>query len=133
MLNIVGIRFKRAGKVYYFDADDIELEAGDYAVVKTSRGTELGTVVFTPGNAPADETEETLSPVLRKAEPEDIEQAKILNIKISLNYFLKQYGKQKRPKRICGRIININRNRPRRYFKTRLRPDRCVASQASLK
>jgi len=81
MLNIVGIRFKRAGKVYYFDADDIELEAGDYAVVKTSRGTELGTVVFTPGSTPADETEETLSPVLRKAEPEDIEQAKILNIK----------------------------------------------------
>ena len=81
MANIAGIRFKRAGKVYYFDADEIELEAGDYAVVKTSRGTELGTVVIAPGQVLKNETEEALSPVLRKAEPEDIEQSKILQEK----------------------------------------------------
>ena len=81
MANITGIRFKRAGKVYYFDANDIELEVGDYAVVKTSRGTELGNVVIAPGQVLSNEVEGNLSPVLRKAEPEDIEQVKILDAK----------------------------------------------------
>jgi cell fate regulator YaaT (PSP1 superfamily) len=78
MANVVGIRFKRAGKVYYFDADDIELEVDDYAVVKTSRGLELGHVVIAPGQVLASEIEETLSPVVRKAEPEDIQQSEEL-------------------------------------------------------
>ena len=42
MANIAGIRFKKAGKIYYFDAGDIALESGDCVVVKTTRGTELG-------------------------------------------------------------------------------------------
>jgi len=81
MANITGIRFKRAGKVYYFDAGEIELQAGDYAVVKTSRGTELGHVVIAPGQVVASETEETLSPVIRKAEPEDIAKEEELEAK----------------------------------------------------
>jgi cell fate regulator YaaT (PSP1 superfamily) len=72
MANIAGIRFKRAGKVYYFDAKDIELSAGDFAVVKTSRGMELGHVVIAPGQITASDAEESLSPVIRKATPEDI-------------------------------------------------------------
>lgn len=81
MADIVGIRFKRAGKVYYFDAGDIALEPGDYAVVKTSRGIELGHVVIAPGQVLAGETEENLSPVVRKAEPEDITKAEELDAK----------------------------------------------------
>jgi cell fate regulator YaaT (PSP1 superfamily) len=81
MANITGIRFKRAGKIYYFDAGDIELQAGDQAVVKTSRGTEMGTVVIAPGQVLASEVEEQLSPVLRKAEQDDIEQAFTLQSK----------------------------------------------------
>ncbi len=81
MANIVGVRFKRAGKVYYFDADEIEMEVGDCVVVKTSRGTELGHVVIAPGQVVASESEEPLSPVLRKAEAEDIEQATMLEAK----------------------------------------------------
>ncbi len=72
MANITGIRFKRAGKVYYFDAGEIALQAGDYAVVKTSRGMELGHVVIAPGQVLVNNTGESLSPVIRKAEPEDI-------------------------------------------------------------
>jgi cell fate regulator YaaT (PSP1 superfamily) len=70
MANIAGIRFKRAGKIYYFDAQNIELKAGDFAVVKTSRGTELGHVVIAPGQVQHAEGE--LSPIVRKATPEDI-------------------------------------------------------------
>ena len=81
MANLVGIRFRRAGKIYYFDAGDIELEAGDYAVVKTSRGLELGHVVIAPGQVPSSDAEENLSPVVRKAEAEDIAKAEELESK----------------------------------------------------
>ena len=79
MPNIAGIRFKKAGKIYYFDAKDIELKAGDYAVVKTSRGTELGHVVIAPGQI--QEVEGELSPVVRKATPEDIAKTEELDTK----------------------------------------------------
>jgi cell fate regulator YaaT (PSP1 superfamily) len=81
MANIAGIRFKRAGKIYYFDAGEIPLQAGDYAVVKTSRGMELGHVVIAPGKIQVNETGESLSPVVRKADPEDIAKEKELDTK----------------------------------------------------
>jgi cell fate regulator YaaT (PSP1 superfamily) len=81
MANITGIRFKKAGKVYYFDAGEIALQAGDYVVVKTSRGMELGHVVIAPGGIPVNDTGESLSPVIRKAEPEDVAKEKELETK----------------------------------------------------
>jgi cell fate regulator YaaT (PSP1 superfamily) len=79
MANIAGIRYKRAGKIYYFDAKDIELKAGDYAVVKTSRGMELGHVVIAPGQIQPGVSGEALSPVIRKATAEDIAKIKELD------------------------------------------------------
>jgi cell fate regulator YaaT (PSP1 superfamily) len=81
MANITGIRFNRAGKIYYFDAGDIALAAGDDAVVKTSRGLQMGRVVIAPGQVMAGGTGETLSTVVRKAEPEDIAKVKELETK----------------------------------------------------
>jgi len=81
MADVVGIRFKRAGKVYYFDPADIELEVHDTVVVKTSRGSELGYVAIAPGQILASEVSEELSPVVRKAETEDIARAKELETK----------------------------------------------------
>jgi cell fate regulator YaaT (PSP1 superfamily) len=72
MAEIVGVRFKRAGKVYYFDPAGIDLEVNDYVVVKTARGLELGRVVIAPTQVVASEVTEPLKPVVRKAEPEDI-------------------------------------------------------------
>ena len=42
MVKVAGIRFKKAGKVYYFDPDDIELKKGDNVIVETARGLEFG-------------------------------------------------------------------------------------------
>lgn len=81
MADIVGIRFRRAGKVYYFDPAGIELETGDCAVVETARGLELGRVVIAPEQVVANETAEALKPVKRKAEPEDIQRAEELEEK----------------------------------------------------
>lgn len=81
MADIVGVRFKRAGRVYYFDPAGIDLEVNDYAVVKTARGLELGQVVIAPKQVVANKVDTPLKPVVRKAEPEDIEQAKELEDK----------------------------------------------------
>ena len=81
MADIVGIRFKKAGKVYYFDPAGIDLEANDYAVVKTSRGLELGQVVISPKQVLTSEVNKPLKRVVRKAEAEDIERARELEEK----------------------------------------------------
>jgi cell fate regulator YaaT (PSP1 superfamily) len=75
MADVVGVRFKRTGKVYYFDPSDIELKVGDRVVVETTRGPELGQVVIAPSQVLASEVTKPLKPVVRKADIEDIEQA----------------------------------------------------------
>jgi cell fate regulator YaaT (PSP1 superfamily) len=71
----VGIRFKEAGKIYYFDARGFELEVSNYVVVATSHGQEIGRVVIAPDQVIASEIKETLKPIQRLAEPEDLEGA----------------------------------------------------------
>ncbi|UCC17355.1 MAG: stage 0 sporulation family protein [Dehalococcoidales bacterium] len=76
MAEVVGVRFKQAGKIYYFDPGDLGLEVNDYVVVETARGLELGHVVIAPGQVVDSEIENPLKPVVRKADAEDIERAK---------------------------------------------------------
>ena len=76
MAEIVGIRFKRAGRVYYFDPAGLELEANDCVVVNTASGLELGYVVTAPKQIASDEMGRPLKSVVRKAEPEDIKRAR---------------------------------------------------------
>ncbi|OGO52509.1 MAG: hypothetical protein A2148_08395 [Chloroflexi bacterium RBG_16_68_14] len=71
----VGIRFQEASKVYYFDARGFALDVGNYVVVDTSHGQEVGRVVVAPDQVIASEIKETLKPILRLAEPEDLERA----------------------------------------------------------
>ena len=71
MVTIVGIRFKRAGKIYYFSPGKYDLEKGDHAIVETARGIEYGEVVI-----PRQEVEESqivspLKTVIRKANEAD--------------------------------------------------------------
>jgi len=72
MTEIVGVRFKRAGRVYYFDPADIELELDDWVVVETERGIDVGRVVISPKQVLYSEITEPLRPVLRRAEEEDL-------------------------------------------------------------
>ncbi|HEY3374945.1 MAG TPA: stage 0 sporulation family protein [Candidatus Aquicultor sp.] len=71
---VVGIVFKKAGKVYYFDPDGIELKTSDKVVVKTSRGMEFGEVVASPMEVTEDEITAPLKKVVRKALDEDKDQ-----------------------------------------------------------
>lgn len=74
MTEIVGVRFKRTGRVYYFDPAGIELDLNDWVVVETEHGVEVGRVVISQKQVLSSEITEPLKPVLRKAEEEDIRQ-----------------------------------------------------------
>lgn len=76
MTEVVGIRFRRAGPMYYFDPAGMEFEVGHNIVVDTARGLAIGRVVLPSKQVTSDEVSEPLKPVLRQAGPEDIEQMK---------------------------------------------------------
>lgn len=73
MKNIVGIRFKRAGKIYYFDPAQNELSTGDFAIVETAQGLEYGEIVTGPKEVDEKDLISPLKPVIRKATANDIE------------------------------------------------------------
>lgn len=72
MPEIVGVRFERVGKVYYFAPGDLELNVGDYVIVETSRGREAGRVAIAPRQVLDSALEKGLEPVLRRATTQDL-------------------------------------------------------------
>ena len=73
MANIVGVRFKAVGKVYYFDPLDFDIKEGDSVIVETARGIEYGDVVLGIREVEDDKVVSPLKPVIRVTTPEDDE------------------------------------------------------------
>ncbi|MDR1702632.1 MAG: stage 0 sporulation family protein [Sporomusaceae bacterium] len=73
MLTVIGVRFKKAGKIYYFDPGENLFEQGDGVIVETSRGVECGEVVITSREVKEEAIVAPLKSVYRKATPEDWE------------------------------------------------------------
>ena len=73
MIKIVGVRFHQAGKIYYFDPLDYELETGMHVIVETARGVEMGTVLIAKREVADDKVVQPLKPVIRIATDEDEE------------------------------------------------------------
>ena len=71
MTKIVGVRFQRAGKIYYFDPADLDLDMAMHVIVETARGTEMGTVLIPSKEVEDDSIVAPLKPVLRVATDED--------------------------------------------------------------
>ena len=71
MPTVVGIRFKKAGKIYYFAPEETGVNKGDHAIVETARGMEFGEVVTGVREVEEKEIISPLKPVLRKATEED--------------------------------------------------------------
>lgn len=71
MPTVVGIRFKKACKIYYFDPADTGVAKGDFAIVETARGVEYGEVVIGPREVEEKDIASPLKPVMRKATAED--------------------------------------------------------------
>ena len=73
MTTVIGVRFRRAGKVYYFDPAGIEVKKGEHVIVETARGVEFGTVVLGCREVEDEKVVQPLKQVIRVATPEDYE------------------------------------------------------------
>lgn len=71
MYDVVGVRFKKAGKIYYFDPGDLSIQKGNYVIVETVRGVEYGRVVIDPKQVDENDVVLPLKKVLRIADQKD--------------------------------------------------------------
>ena len=76
MKKVIGVRFRTAGKVYFFDPLDLDIKKGSHVIVETARGIEYGTVVGDIREVEDDKVVAPLKPVLRVATAKDDEQEK---------------------------------------------------------
>lgn len=93
MIKIVGVRFRNAGKVYYFDPKGYKIGAGDHVIVETARGVEYGTVIGGIREVPDDKVIQPLKAVIRVATQEDDARAQ------------KNRAREKEAMRICSEKI----------------------------
>ncbi|MGN0171016.1 MAG: stage 0 sporulation family protein [Lachnospiraceae bacterium] len=74
MIKVVGVRFRPAGKIYYFDPGELKIHLNDHVIVETARGVEFGQVVIADKEIEEDAVVSPLKPVMRIATPKDEEQ-----------------------------------------------------------
>ena len=72
MAEVVGVRFKVVGKIYYFDPNGARLKKGDYVIVETARGIECGEIAMENRDIDDEEIVKPLKSIIRQATPEDL-------------------------------------------------------------
>ncbi|MGC6174449.1 PSP1 domain-containing protein [Lacrimispora sp. 38-1] len=93
MINVIGVRFRNAGKIYYFDPVNLEVKAGDHVIVETARGIEYGYVVLGAREVEDEKVVQPLKSVIRMATRADDEVEK------------KNHEKEKEAFKICREKI----------------------------
>ncbi len=71
MTKVIGVRFRTAGKIYFFSPAKLNIKKGDKVIVETARGVEFGSVVMNPKDVEDDEITQPLKSVIRVATEED--------------------------------------------------------------
>lgn len=74
MVKVIGVRFRTAGKIYFFNPGNFEIKQGDHVIVETARGIEYGTVIGEPKEVGEEKVVQPLKSVLRIANKKDDEQ-----------------------------------------------------------
>jgi cell fate regulator YaaT (PSP1 superfamily) len=125
MPEIVGVRLKRTGKVQYFDSNGILLRPNDAVVVETPRGLEIGRVVIAPEQIAAEELEQPLKPIVRKAEEADLKKmeewrAKERDCIVKCREYVEKYHL---PMKLLGCEYNLDGSRLTFYFSAQGRVD----------
>lgn len=75
MINVVGVRFRNAGKIYFFGPGELQIKKGMHVIVETARGVEMGTVMTGPKEVAEEQVVMPLKPVIRIASEADEKQA----------------------------------------------------------
>lgn len=125
MADVVGIRFKAAGRIYHFDPSSLDLQVNDQVVVRTNRGLELGIVTTPRKQVPDAELTEPLQPVVRKAEPDDMRKAAEFSAKEIevLGECSRMVEKLKLPMKLLSAEYNLEGNRLTVFFSAEERVD----------
>lgn len=118
MPTVVGIRFKKACKIYYFDPAETCVQKGDFAIVETARGVEYGEVVIGPREVEEKQIISPLKPVMRKAtEADDMKLAENkIREKEAFNICLRKIKNHELPMRLIDVEFTFDVNKIIFYF-----------------
>lgn len=118
MIKVIGVRFRKAGKIYFFDPMDMKIEAGQSVIVETARGIEYGQVVLGVREVDEEKVVQPLKPVLRVATKEDEKQA--LNNRVkekeAFQICLEKIAKHKLEMKLIDAEYTFDNNKVLFYF-----------------
>ena len=118
MIKVIGVRFRQAGKIYYFDPLDFDIEVGQHVIVETARGIEYGLVLTGPRNVEADKVIQPLKPVIRVATPDDdeVERKNKEKEKTAFGIGLEKIAKHKLEMKLIDAEYTFDNNKVLFYF-----------------
>lgn len=118
MIRVIGVRFRQAGKIYYFDPLDFDIEVGQHVIVETARGIEYGLVLTGPKEVEDDKVIQPLKPVIRVATPEDdeIEMKNKAKEKSAFNICLEKIAKHRLEMKLIDAEYTFDNNKVLFYF-----------------
>ena len=118
MIKVIGVRFRTAGKIYYFDPGTLEIKKGDHVIVETARGIEYGTVVGEPREVADEKVVQPLKSVLRVATTKDDEQeaANKQKEKDAFQICLEKIRKHELPMKLIDAEYTFDNNKVLFYF-----------------
>lgn len=118
MVNVIGVRFRTAGKIYFFDPLNFDVKRNDHVIVETARGIEYGTVVGEPKQIEDDKVVQPLKPVLRVATARDTEQenANKVKEKEAFKICLEKIKKHKLEMKLIDAEYTFDNNKVLFYF-----------------
>lgn len=125
MITVVGVRFKKSGKIYYFDPNGLDIKSGYSVIVETVRGIEFGECVIGPKEIREEEIISPLKNVIRKATEEDVEKHKENKRKQeeALNICLEKIQKHDLPMKLIDVEYTFDNNKIIFYFTAEGRVD----------
>lgn len=118
MVNVIGVRFRQAGKIYYFDPLDLPVKPGEHVIVETARGVEYGLVMTGPRQVKDEYVVSPLKPVIRIATPEDdaIEAKNKEKEKDAFKICLEKIAKHKLEMKLIDAEYTFDNNKVLFYF-----------------
>lgn len=118
MIVIIGVRFRKSGKIYYFDPAGLAIEKGNHVIVETARGIEYGTVVLGPKEMPEDKIITPLKPVMRVSTPQDDQEndENLLKEKEAFDICLEKISKHELEMKLIDSEYTFDRNKLLFYF-----------------
>ncbi|MDE7430846.1 MAG: stage 0 sporulation family protein [Lachnospiraceae bacterium] len=118
MVKIIGVRFRKAGKIYYFSPGELKIEKGQHVIVETARGIEYGFVVFGIRELNENELTIPLKTVIRIATPEDdkIEEENREKEKSAFKICLEKIAKHELDMKLIDAEYTFDNNKVLFYF-----------------